>query len=152
MRTNLPDYRALFLPRTFCIHSEPRLYSHNMLMSQGTRILPISRKLVFIERRNARRITIRRNCLTDRNLHFECPSGSNDDYDRRIAPDAVERRLGKCERISPQSDLSEVYRYADSLNRTLGYFRWSASTFSHHFVIEYAIRLLGVVISIINQV
>lgn len=41
----------------FCIHPEPRLYSHNMLMSRGTRILPISRKLVFIGRRNARGVS-----------------------------------------------------------------------------------------------
>lgn len=64
-----------------------RLYSHNMLMFSGDAdITDLVEARIHRTQEAARRITIRRNCLTDRNLHFECPSGSNDDYSRRIAP------------------------------------------------------------------
>lgn len=111
---------ALFLSscsKHFCIFCEaPILYSHNMLISQGMHITELGRVRIFIERRNMKRITICRNCLTDRNLHFECPSVVAWWLCPKAHTAAVQRQLGKCERISPQSDLLREYQNADLSN------------------------------------
>jgi len=77
-------WNALFLFQTFLRFLKLRLYSHNMLISQGDAdIIELGRARIHRTRKHER-ITVLRNCLTDQNLHFECPSGSNDDYDCKI--------------------------------------------------------------------